>query len=306
MGLLRRAADGTRHQLRSRHLVGRSATSDLVIPRREVSGEHAAFRWTGRAWEVRDLGSRNGTWVNDERLGAGDQREVGVGATIAFGAPNEIWRLEDAGGPATCAIPAAGGVVRFARDELLALPDDESPVASIYAGPDGGWVFEHDGNVEPVQDRQVVDVDGKPWQIFLAAPVELTLEPSPVKADIGSVRLRFFVSRDEEHVSLTVISDGVERSMGSRSFHYVLLTLARQRLKDAALPELPPTAHGWVYQDELLRKLGMDANKFGVDIFRARRQLLDAGIEGAAAIIERRPVARQLRLGVAELEVVME
>lgn len=306
MGLLRRVADGTRFHLRARHLVGRTPTSDLVIARREVSGDHAVLRWTGRSWEIRDLGSRNGTWVNDERIPAGASREVPAGASLSFGAPGEAWRLEDAGPPVTCAVPVAGGEVRSARDELLAIPTDDAPVASVYAEADGRWVIEQGGNVEPVTDRQIVDVDGKAWQVFLAAPVELTLEPSFVKTDIAKVRLRFFVSRDEEHVSLSVVSDGVERTLGSRSFHYVLLTLARLRLKDQTAPELPASAHGWVYQDELLRKLGTDANKFGVDIFRARRQLLDAGVEGAAAIIERRPMAKQLRIGVADLEVIVE
>lgn len=306
MGLLRRAVDGSLHPLRARHLVGRSAASDLVIPRREVSGDHAAIRWTGRAWEIRDLGSRNGTWLNDEKLTAGDQRELMPGMSLAFGSPAEVYRVEDAGPPVTCATPVGGGPVRSAVDGLLALPDDESPVASLFAGADGRWVLEHDGTVELVQDRQIVEVDGRPYQVFLAAPVELTLEPSPVKADISAVRLRFFVSRDEEHVSLRVRTDAGEISLGSRSFHYVLLTLARQRLQDQALPDLPATAHGWMYQDDLLKRLGVDANKFGVDIFRARRQLLEAGIDGAASIVERRALSRQLRIGVPDLEVILE
>jgi hypothetical protein len=306
MGLLRRVADGFRHPLRARHLVGRSPTSDLVLPRREVSSEQAKLRWTGRAWEIRDLGSRNGTWVNEEKLGAGDQRELVVGATVAFGTQAEVWRLEDASAPVTCAVPVAGGPVRAATNELLALPDDESPVASVYPAADGRWVLETGGAVEPVTDGEVVDVDGRAFQIFLAAPVELTLEPSMVRVDISLVKLRFFVSRDEEHVSLTVVSDGVERSLGSRSFHYLLLTLARQRLKDELEPELPASAHGWVYQDDLMKKLPTDANKFGVDVFRARRQLLDAGVEGAAQIVERRSLSRQLRIGVANLEVIKE
>lgn len=306
MGFLRRAVDGALHPLRARHLVGRSPSSDLVLSRREVSGDHAAIRWTGRAWEIRDLGSRNGTWLNDEKLAPGEQRELAPGMNLAFGSRAEVYRVEDAGPPATCATAVAGGAVRSAVDGLLALPDDESPTASIFAAADGRWVLEQDGAVEFVQDRQIVEVDGRAYLIFLAAPVELTLEPSPVKADISAVRLRFSVSRDEEHVSLRVRTDAGEISLGSRSFHYLLLTLARQRIQDQALPDVPASAHGWVYQDELLKRLGIDANKFGVDIFRARRQLLEAGIDGAASIVERRALSRQLRIGVADLEVVAE
>jgi hypothetical protein len=55
-----------------------------------------------------------------------------------------------------------------------------------------------------------------------------------------------------------------------------------------------------------MKKLATDANTFGVDVFWARRQLLDAGVEGAAQIVERRSLSRQLRIGVANLEVIRE
>ncbi len=49
-----------------------------------VSRNHAELAWNGSGWVVRDLGSRNGLWVNGVRtaehaLNAGDQ--VGVGQT---------------------------------------------------------------------------------------------------------------------------------------------------------------------------------------------------------------------------------
>lgn len=306
MGLLRRVSGDTRELLRAGHLIGRGLHNDLVLARREVSADHAVVRWTGSGWDIRDLGSRNGTFVNAERLLPGVPRDLPPGAVVNFGGAGEVWRLEDAGPPVTCAALVGGGIVRLAQDELLALPDDEAPRALIYPGVDGRWVCEHAESVERLEDRQVIQVDGRPWQVFIAAPIELTVEPSHVKADIANVKLRFFVSRDEEHVSLSVVTNGIELPLGSRSFHYLLLTLARLRLADGACADLPPASHGWVYQDELLKKLGIDGNKFGVDSFRARRQLLDAGVEGAAGIIERRPVSRQLRLGVSDIEIVVE
>jgi hypothetical protein len=50
--------------------------------------------------------------------------------------------------------------------------------------------------------------------------------------------------------------------------------------------------------------VGGDANKLGVELFRARRQFIEAGVEGGQNIIERRAQSRQLRIGVAELEVI--
>ena len=62
--------------------VGRAAGNDLVISAAEVSREHARLRRDGNALEVRDLGSRNGTWVNGVRVSSHRARS---GDEIAFG-----------------------------------------------------------------------------------------------------------------------------------------------------------------------------------------------------------------------------
>jgi hypothetical protein len=49
--------------------------------------------------------------------------------------------------------------------------------------------------------------------------------------------------------------------------------------------------------------LRVDANRLSVDLFRARKQLADLGVEGAQHLIERRVEARQLRLAVANLQI---
>jgi hypothetical protein len=309
MGLLLRLSDATRHALRSRHLVGRDSGCDLRIARRDVSNEHAALRWTGATWEIKDLGSRNGTWVDEQRLAPGAAVPLGPDARLAFGDPGEVWRLEEAGPPTTCAVPVGegdDGPIRIARGELLALPDDEAPAACLYPDATGAWVVEEDGATRPVADREILEVAGRSFQIFVPAPIEGTWDASVAAPTLHTIRMRFVVSRDEEHVTTTVLHRGREIPLGSRNFHYLLVTLARLRLKDRAAPDNTIATEGWVYQDELIRMLATDANKLGVDIFRARRQLLDAGIEGSAGIVERRPMARQLRLGVADLEVTSE
>jgi len=49
--------------------------------------------------------------------------------------------------------------------------------------------------------------------------------------------------------------------------------------------------------------LGLEPNVLNVQIFRARKQLAAAGFEDAAQLVERRPGARQLRLGTGRLRV---
>ena len=64
MAVLAKYPEGSQSILLSRHLVGRSRQADLRMTEPTVSGEHAVLRWTGREWELHDLGSRNGTLVD--------------------------------------------------------------------------------------------------------------------------------------------------------------------------------------------------------------------------------------------------
>jgi pSer/pThr/pTyr-binding forkhead associated (FHA) protein len=45
--------------------LGRSDRADVVLPDTAISGEHARLERLGRRWVVTDLGSPNGTRVND-------------------------------------------------------------------------------------------------------------------------------------------------------------------------------------------------------------------------------------------------
>jgi hypothetical protein len=49
-------------------LLGRGPKNDVVILDRKVSRHHARIKWQESAFEVSDLGSQNGTFVNDERV----------------------------------------------------------------------------------------------------------------------------------------------------------------------------------------------------------------------------------------------
>ena len=73
--------------------VGRQPSADLVLDWDEqVSRLHAGFEWVDGAWTVVDDGSRNGTFVNGQRLSArsrlSDGDSVRVGATtMTFRSP---------------------------------------------------------------------------------------------------------------------------------------------------------------------------------------------------------------------------
>lgn len=48
--------------------IGRAPGSVLRLTDYTVSRAHAQLRYTGQGWTLRDLGSSNGTWVNERRI----------------------------------------------------------------------------------------------------------------------------------------------------------------------------------------------------------------------------------------------
>ena len=51
-----------------RLLVGRGQTCQLQIVDRRMSREHFVAEWSEGSWKIRDLTSRNGTFLNDQRV----------------------------------------------------------------------------------------------------------------------------------------------------------------------------------------------------------------------------------------------
>jgi hypothetical protein len=114
--------------------------------------------------------------------------------------------------------------------------------------------------------------------------------------------LRFFVSRDEEHVELQLVQDERVIDLGARNHNFVLLTLARRRLADVA-DGVPETSCGWVLADELACGLKIMRGGLNLDVFRIRRMALSHGISDGEAIIQRRVGTGQLRVGTGRLAI---
>jgi hypothetical protein len=81
---------GTRYSLVGDHMsAGRVPENDIQLDDFTVSRQHAVFVKQGAAWLVRDLGSLNGTYVNNERVDEsvvahGDAVQIGRFHLIAF------------------------------------------------------------------------------------------------------------------------------------------------------------------------------------------------------------------------------
>lgn len=62
--------------------MGRSEACDIVIDDRYISSRHGQFKWDGSRYHYIDLGSSNGSWVNDNRV---DEVPLSNGDEIAIG-----------------------------------------------------------------------------------------------------------------------------------------------------------------------------------------------------------------------------
>ncbi len=299
MGLLKQKDGDKRIALGSRCLLGRHAGCDLRVDNPRISGEHASLHWVGDRWELRDLGSRNGTFLDGRRLGAAERVGLIQGSVFTL-SREHVFELEDASPPVPSARHGKSGLLRMAAAGLLVLPDDEHPEVSIFEDPAGQWVAEEGDATRLVADRDIVIADGDPWIIDLPSMANATWEASTLAPTIDTLSLRFAVNRDEEHIEVTVAHAGGTTTLPARTHHYLLLTLARAALADE---EASPAERGWVDREVLCRMLATDPRKLNVDVFRVRRQLTELGIHGAAGIIARRPGTGQLRLGTPRVEV---
>jgi diguanylate cyclase (GGDEF)-like protein len=85
--------------------IGRSSSNDLFIDQESISRHHARISFDGTSYFIADLGSTNGTYVNDElvreqRLRDGDQVRIGrsilkfmTGENVEVHYHEEIYRL---------------------------------------------------------------------------------------------------------------------------------------------------------------------------------------------------------------------
>ncbi len=105
--------------------VGRDETSDIVIPKRQISRQHIRLYKDGERFMVQDLDSKNGTWVNGHQLKG--TRALGDGDEIQLAL---VSRLQFIGSGSTAPLPFdpptdIGGRLRIERDSRRVFVGDE-------------------------------------------------------------------------------------------------------------------------------------------------------------------------------------
>jgi hypothetical protein len=297
MGVLRHIQSGRTVVLPAHSVAGRAPNCVIRLDDVKASNTHAALRWTGEHWEVRDLGSLNHTFVDDTRAQPGENAVLAVGAALRFGGDTEIWALEDASGPVVVANLLTTDVVRAATDGVLPLPDEEKALVLVVRDGTGQWFVEaQEQERRPAKDAEIIVVAGQTWQLTVPpfSPIQGTYT-EPATPHVASFTLRFHESVDGEHVSVDLLDEGKVRPLGERTCFDMLLHLARERRKDAEENQLPEADQGWLYVSDLIDDLKVTEQHLNVMIFRVRAVFAESSPAGAEGVVERR--RRQIRIG---------
>lgn len=302
MASIRKQGDGTEFALSSLHLVGRAPRANLRINDNLVSGTHAEIRWDGSAWELRDLNSRNGTFVDGERLDPSERRTVMAGSTIAFGDPEDLYVLIDDAAPCPSATHS-DGTRREALEGPLLLPDPENVVYFVFQ--DGAeWHAEaDDGTGRVVASGDTLQIADAVWTLDLPVVTERTQALGSGKLTVNTIKLRFTVSRNEEHVDVDLIHDGKQIRLPDRAYWYTLMNLARLYYNDRR-DGVEESEVGWIHVDEFLGMLNIEYNLLHQHLCRARRTLAKAKLVDYGKLVQRRSLPRQIRIGVQDIEIV--
>src|SRR5690606_32818185 len=139
------------------------------------------------------------------------------------GSSDQHYTLESDSEPDVIAISVEGDTILEGEHGHLQLTERVALLTE-----DGEAYFLQTGSERvPVEDRQVVEVDGVSWRLLIP----------PASSDDGrtqtadgvllpqDVSLRFEVSPDEEHVQIHLIAPGVSKALRPRSFDFMLLAL---------------------------------------------------------------------------------
>lgn len=271
--------------------LGRSPASDLVFPSERVSWQHAAIAIENGVPWVRDLGSRNGTFVNGERLAAPrvicDGDVLGISPAVALRV--QVTGAPEAGLPRALVVEDVATGVRYpVRSERFTFGPagdvrSTGPGATLLVtGPHDLWLGV-DGEDVPVTLDEAFDVDGRSYAVRRA-----DLERSPTLGAAGGQPLYALVAtlNGDSGAEATLVDPESGRSHRVEGENRALLLyVLGKRAKADADAGAPPADRGWMSDDDAVTALwgrgqaARDDNALHVLIHRVRKEVAAAGFD---------------------------
>jgi hypothetical protein len=178
---------GAAHGIAAKTGVGRSHEGELVILASSVSREHAELRRTDAGWHIRDLGSRNGTFVDGTRAqgraGLGERTLVKIG-DVALWFLTEVVH-EPVAPPSMATASAGGGLVRF---NIAPGTVELCLVGTTDVGA-GGALLSRGSGSEGWTERSLAPLEFQLLRALCARAVEEADSPSAVRGCVQTKQL---------------------------------------------------------------------------------------------------------------------
>jgi len=244
-------------------VLGRSSRSEIALGDLALSRQHARFFADGLRWCVEDLGSRNGTYINSQRIAVPTPVEVGdiitAGATVL-----EVLTIDVSTGSASSTSPASpastGTPDARAQDAMADQPSVSLPMSAwqLAAGTTG-W------------DQEIDEADRLPSETVLRPVADLledSAEGGPHEAEAGEAALARTVARlkmlNEVHNALgrSVELDELLELILERAFNHlkpghgvILLRQPSGGYRPAASRGAPPPGSGLPTSQSLIHEV---------------------------------------------------
>ena len=305
------------------HTIGRSPTCKLVLTHKSVSSFHACVRWHDDAWQLRDLGSRNGTFLNGQRVRE-RPHALRRGDRIVLGDQEETWVFADDARPQAMLIPVIGvhgddetggepsSIPTGGNDsqslilgDLRAFPSDENPQVTIFQDAEGRFFLEGvDGDSEELVAEQHVCIGNTSYWLFVPGtatglPTTRQSGCQVVESSVRTMRLTLKVAPDEETAAAVIEAGAVQAELKPRVHLYLLVHLARLRVEEE---QEEAEGAGWVSVEVLCDDLQLTREQLGLQVFRIRDDMKKIGLSDAAEIVDRRRRG-WIRMGVSAAQI---
>jgi hypothetical protein len=270
--------------LQSHHSFGRLQSSvNTFVADVYTSKIHAFIEWNDQHWLLRDVSS-NGTWLNGIKLARDQIAQLNIGDVLNFASKSGYaFEVADVNAPCDCLIPVEHNseAIELEYFHLLPCKKSQQLILSYNNQTYSWWQEILDDNLSQLiipaelHDRECLSIDGLTWQLQINRTIADTQLLRPTVTSLDELTFIFQTSLDEESTHIVMQSGEQNIDMLVRSHHYLTLTLARQRAKDMQ-EGVDVTEQGWVYADMLVKDLGLDASHLNIQIYRIRKQFVDA------------------------------
>jgi hypothetical protein len=235
---------------------------------------HATVNWNGSHWILKD-NSSNGTYINQQAVTPGILTVIKTGDTLQFGSlDSPPWVMTNDDPPKCMLIPIDAQAATQEVTDVLVLPNETTPEITIYQSSSGHWQAETHNDCCQLESGMKLDTSVGSWVFIAPESTELTQQAHSESESVNAATI-FQVSQDEEHVKMSALMASTLIDFGERTHHYLLLFLARLRLKDIQMGVAEPE-QGWIDKTSLSQQTGLDENYINLQIYRFRQQLYQA------------------------------